>query len=76
MFLKFGFTPCKTEQPLRGVELQEKKHKKDYRIQKKPTVERCLLILDLKPLRSQVKGKHSIGRAFQSLVVQGKKLLT
>ena len=26
--------PCKAEQPLRGMELQEKKHKKDYRIQK------------------------------------------
>ena len=33
------------------------------------TVKRCLLILDLKPLRSQVKGEHSIGREFQSLVV-------
>ena len=33
-FLKLGFTPCKAEQPLRGMELQEKKHKKDYRIQK------------------------------------------
>ena len=31
---KMGFTPCKTEQPLQGMELQEKKHKKDYRIQK------------------------------------------
>ena len=26
--LKLRFTPCKTEQPLRGIELQEKKHKK------------------------------------------------
>ena len=25
---KLGFTPCKAEQPLRGMELQEKKHKK------------------------------------------------
>ena len=33
-FLKFRFTPCMAEQPLRGVELQEKKHKKDYRIHK------------------------------------------
>ena len=31
---KLGFTPCKAEQPLRGMELQEKKHNKDYRIQK------------------------------------------
>ena len=27
-------TPCKAEEPLWGMELQEKKHKKDYRIQK------------------------------------------
>ena len=39
-------------------------------------VKRCLLILDLKPVRSQVKGKHSAGREFQSLAVQRKKLLT
>ena len=25
---KLGFTPCNAEQPLRGMELQEKKHKK------------------------------------------------
>ena len=42
-------------------------------VQKEHTVKRCLIILDLKPLRSQVKGKHFIGREFQSLVVQGKK---
>ena len=35
-------------------------------VQKEPSVKRCLLILDLKPLRSQIKGKHSIGREFQS----------
>ena len=33
-FFKLGFTPCKAEQPLQGMELQEKKHKKGYRIQK------------------------------------------
>ena len=53
------FTPRKTEQPLRGMELQEKKHKKvkAYRksVQKEPTVEKYLLILDLKPLRSKFK---------------------
>ena len=32
--VRVGFTPCKAEQPLPGIELQEKKHKKDYRIQK------------------------------------------
>ena len=31
---KLGFTPCKAEQPLQGKELQEKKRKKKYRIQK------------------------------------------
>ena len=58
----------------------KKKHKKikacRKSVQKEPTVKRYLLILDLKPLRSQVKGKHSIGREFQSLAVRGKKLLT
>ena len=29
-----GIHSCKAEQPLRGMELQKKKHKKDYRIQK------------------------------------------
>ena len=33
-FLKKIGIPCKAGQPLRGMELQEKKHKKDYRIQK------------------------------------------
>ena len=28
-FFKVGFTPCKTEQPLRGMELQEKEAQKD-----------------------------------------------
>ena len=46
------FTPCKAEQPLRGMELQEKdrkilKHTGNL-FRKKPTSKRCLLILDLK----------------------------
>ena len=45
-------------------------------LQKELTVNRCLLIPDLKPFRLNVKQKHSIGREFQSLAVQGKKLLT
>ena len=45
-------------------------------VYKEPTVKRYLLILNLKPFRSKVKGKHSIGREFQSLAVRGKKLLT
>ena len=27
-FFKLGFTPCKAEQPLRGIELQEKEAQK------------------------------------------------
>ena len=27
-FFELGFTPCKFEQPLQGIELQKKKHKK------------------------------------------------
>ena len=57
---------------------QEAQKIKAYResVEKEPTVKRCLLILDLQPFRSLVKGKHSIGREFQSLAVQGKKPLT
>ena len=59
---------------------KKNKHKKTaaYRksVWKEPTVKRCLLILALKPLRSYIKGKHSIGREFQSLTVWAKKLLT
>ena len=40
---------------------------KEYRVKK------CLLILDLKPLRSQVKGKNSIGKGLQGLAVHEKK---
>ena len=52
---EFRYTQLKAEQPLRGKELQEKdKIKKAYRksVQKEPTVKRCLLVLELKPLRS------------------------
>ena len=68
---KLGFTPCKTEQPLQGMQLQEKEAQKEF-----STINRCLLILDLKPFRLWVKEKHSIGRDFQSLAVRGKRLLT
>ena len=33
---------------------------------------RYMLIIDLKPPRSQVEGKHSMGREFQSLAVKQK----
>ena len=35
----------------------------------------CLLILELKPFRLWVSEKSSIGKKFQSLAEQGKKLL-
>ena len=58
---------------------KKKKYKKikAYRksLKKKPTVKRRLLILDLKPFRSKVKEKLSIGREFHSLSVRKKKLL-
>ena len=34
IMMKLGFTPCKAEQPLQGMELQEKQTQKDYSIQK------------------------------------------
>ena len=59
---------------------KKKKHKKIKAywksLQKEPTVNRVLLILDLKPFRSQVKRKHSTGKEFQSPAVQEKKQLT
>ena len=52
-----GFTRCKAEQPLPGMDLLEKEAQKKVTaygksVQKEPTVKRCLFILDLKPLRS------------------------
>ena len=54
-FLYLRFTLCKAQQPLRGMELQEKEAQKDYSIQEiylERTIKRCLLISDLKPFRS------------------------
>ena len=33
LIFKLGFTPCKAEQPLRDMELQEKEAQNDYSIQ-------------------------------------------
>ena len=44
-----GNTPCKDEQPLRGMELQEKEAQKRYiqeSVKKERTVKRYLLILE------------------------------
>ena len=34
LFLKLGFTQCKAEQPLRGMDLRKKKYKRLKRIEK------------------------------------------
>ena len=77
---ELGFILCKAEQPLQGMELQKKRCKRikacRKSLLKEPTVNGCLLILDLKPSRLYVKGKHLIGREFQSVAVWGKKLWT
>ena len=62
------------------MELHEKEEEKDYKdigkLFRKTIKKKCLLILDLKPLRSLVKGKHYAAKEFESLNVRGKKLLT
>ena len=67
------------KQSLQGIKSQEKKHRKfkgsRKSVWKEPTVKRCQLILDLNLFRSQLSGKHSIRRKFQSLAVRGKILL-
>ena len=41
LFLKLGFIPCKTKQPLRCMKLQKKKHKKKRAYsQKVPVISR------------------------------------
>ena len=52
-----------------------RKKKAQKSVSKKPRVKKCILILDLKRLRSKVKGWHSVGE-FKSLAVRGKRLLT
>ena len=78
-FLNWGSLHARLNSHYEAWSYKKKKHKEDYRkeprVQKEPTVKRCQLILDVKPLRSQFKGKHSIDRESQSLAVQGKKLL-
>ena len=63
--------------PYKAWSYKKKKHKKikarSKSVQKEPTAKRCLFILDFKLFRSQVKGKHSKGREFQSLAMRGQK---
>ena len=72
--------PCKAEQPLRGMELQEKKHKKDYNIQKicleRTFSQNMSVNSDLKATKIIGQRKAFYSREFQSLAVRGKKLLT
>ena len=66
-------------QPLRSMGLQEKEEKKRMKrilksclLKKKKVkeVKKCLLTLDLKPFRPQVRGKHSAGKEIvQKLLV-------
>ena len=58
-----GFTPCKAKQ---GWDSKKKKHKKirAYRkyLWKEPTLNRCLLILDLKPFRFYISQRKAFYR--------------
>ena len=53
LFFKFGLTPCKAKQHYKARSYKKKKYKKikAYRksLDKEPTVNRCQLILELKP---------------------------
>ena len=66
-FFKLRFTPCKGEQPPQGMEFQDLAYSiQEICLERSYSQKRYLLILDLKPLRSYIRGKHSIGRDFQS----------
>ena len=77
-FFKFFFLIGINSMQAQAATTRQHKEIKAYKksVQKEPGVKRCLLILDLKPFRSKFKEKHSIGREFQSLAVEGRKLLT
>ena len=54
LFLNWDSIYARLNSHYKAWNYKKKKHKKDYNIQKEPTVKRCLLILDLKPLRSKI----------------------
>ena len=60
-----GQTPTTRHGVTRKRSTKRLKHTSDLL----PKGKRCLLILDLKLFRLEVKGKHSIGTEFQSLAV-------
>lgn len=75
IFLWFGFTPRKVEQPPESMELKEKEDDKNEKhmwklIRNNPKIKK--IILDLKPFRSLGEEKHSVGKEFHSLVAPGK----
>ena len=57
------------------MELQGKQSEKEIRL-RKAKYKKCLLTLQLKPLRSYVKRKHSVGKVFMIIAVEEKKLVT
>ena len=71
----------KAEELQPDMEFQEKEEEKYENqtikaVNKEPKEKRCLLTLDLKLIRSSVRGKHYASIDLQSLAVQGKKLFT
>ena len=75
------FTSSKSVEPIRDMELQKRQKRKIENKQEKVfrmnlNEKRCLLVPEIKLCRSWVRGKQSLGRKFESLAVQGKKLLT
>ena len=67
LFLNWGSFHARLNSYYKAWSYKKKKHKKIK-------VKRFQLILDLKPFRAKVKGKHSISREFQSLAVRGKNI--
>lgn len=72
-WIKLGFTPCNAELPLQVMEFQEKEWEKDKRdiknmFRKSPKKKVSV--------NSRFKGKKFLGKKFQCLAVQGKKLFT
>ena len=64
-----GFTPCKAEQPLQGMDLQEKDEKHTGKFLARTQSWK----VSVKSFRSQVKVRHSSGKVFQSLALWRKE---
>lgn len=60
-----------------GLQEKEENNEKNIRkISRKRSKKKMPITLHFKLFRSDVKGKHSVGRDFQSLAARRKKLLT